>query len=103
MNAKQLGTIFAEISIDDAARAAVNAARLWGGQVIVTVDDDNRCTARAPDMTDTDRYLRECPWAMVGAYDVTSNSAESRRKIAVHIAEDIWEHVRLKSSARVAA
>ena len=103
MNAKQLGTIFSEISIDDAARAAVNAARLWGGQVIVTVDDDNRCTARAPDMTDTDRYLRERPLALIGAYDVTSNSAESRRKIAVHIAEDIWEHVRLKSSARVAA
>lgn len=103
MSAKQLGTLFAQISIDDAAKAAVNSARLWGGAVIVTVDDDRRCTARAQDMADTDRYLRECPWALVGAYDVTSNSAESRRRVAVQIAEDIWEHERLKSCAMVAA
>lgn len=102
---RALGTLFADTSIDQAARKVVRAAVTWGGLVVVVVDPAGKVTAHMAGMTATNRLVALMPWAVVGTYSVTSDDPKSAamREIRAQIAEDIWHHWQLLGEAKHAA
>ena len=102
---RALGTLFVEVSIDQAARKVIRAAVTWGGMALVMCDAAGYCTAHLPGMPATDRLVKMSPWAVVGTYHVKANdtrAAETRNARAL-IAEDIQHHWQLLCEARAAA
>lgn len=88
-HSKRLGRVFAEVSINDAARAAVNAARLWGGAVVVTMDDTGIICAWAADSVESNAQIERYPNSLAGKYEINNNTAASRTEMMQLIAEDI--------------
>jgi len=102
-HSKRLGQIFAEVSINDAARAAVNAARLWGGAVVVTMDDAGMIYAWAADTTESNAQIERDPSSWVCFREINNNTAASRTEMMQLIAEDIQVRNNERMGARVAA
>ena len=98
---RQFGRIFADLSVDQAARKCVRAAVSWGGNVVVFVDQTGLCSALIGGTGATDKAVKAAPGDFVGAYSVTHDdyrraSNESRELIAW----DILEHwMQIKSAA----
>ena len=102
---RALGTLFVDVSIDQAARKVIRAAVTWGGMALVMCDAAGYCTAHLPGMPATDRLVKMSPWAVVGTYHVKANdtrAAETRNARAL-IAEDIQLLLQLLCDARAAA
>lgn len=102
---RALGSLFVDVSIDQAARKVVRAAMAWGGMVLVMCDAAGYCTAHLPGMPVTDRLVKISPWAVVGTYHVKANDpkAKETRDARALIAEDIQHHWQLLCEARAAA
>jgi len=101
---RSFGTLFTDLSIDQAARKAIRAAVSWGGMAVVMVDAAGLCSAHMPGMPATDRLIRKSPGALVGTYHVHADDpSKSVTRVARDlISEDIWCHWQQMCDARAA-
>ena len=98
---RAFGVLFADLSIDQAARKVCRAAVSWGGVAVVFVDAAGRCSAAMAGTKETQRMVDRNMWAVVGTYHVTCDDTKSKayRDTRDLIAEDIWCHWKLLSEA----
>ena len=102
---RNLGTLFVDVSIDQAARKAIRAAVTWGGMAVVIVYLDGKAEAHMAGMNATNRLMRLSPHAVVGTYHIKADdpkAAETRRAREL-IAEDIQCHWQQLCEMRAAA
>lgn len=102
---RNLGTLFVDVSIDQAARKAVRAAVSWGGLAVVICDAAGFCTAHMAGMNATNRIIKLAPHAVVGTYHINGDDKRSAamRETRQQIAEDIQHHWQGLCEGRAAA
>jgi len=89
---RRFGTLFEDVSIEQAARKCTRAAVAWGGEAAVYAWPDGQVLAvvprSAPQKDMDDRFL-------VGTYLAIGSRTKAAEALATRqqIAEDLWHHM----------
>lgn len=73
---RNFGVLFTEISIERAARKCCRAAITWGGDALVFVDSERRCSAVMPNTVAARNALKNCSTGFIGQYRANSDGGD---------------------------